>query len=127
MPYCFGFFQFRLGHDGVTSSVKSSPLARLLQVGPHYVDEFFSCFHLRSILARLRVEDVESDMTLQHFRHQAVQGTTTGGHGLKYAGTFVLTVERPFDSFDMSPNPLDANVSVCLRHWFCPLSYNILL
>src|ERR1700693_3758012 len=94
MPYCFGFFQFRLGHDGVTSSVKSSPLARLLQVGPHYVEEFFSCFQLRSILARLRVEDVESDMTLQHFRHRAVQGTTTGGHGRKYAGTFVPSSAR---------------------------------
>jgi len=31
---------------------------------------------------------------LQHFRHRAVQGTTEGGHGLKYAGTFVPSSAR---------------------------------
>jgi hypothetical protein len=44
-------------------------------------------------------------MALQHFSHQAVQGTTTRGHELKHTGALLFTVERTLNGFHLSPNP----------------------
>jgi hypothetical protein len=63
---------------------------------------------------------VESDMTLQHFPHEAVQGATTGGHELKHPATFVLAVERAFNSFHLTPNPPNPTEEFHLvLRWVC--------
>src|SRR4029077_15202199 len=91
----------------------------------HDVDEFFSRFQLESVLARLWVEYVESDMPFHHFRHQAIQGATASRHELEDAGTFLLTIEGSLDGLHLTPNPPDAAqqflfVFCCVRHSLRP-------
>jgi hypothetical protein len=70
-------------------------------------------------------------MTFHNFRHQPIQGAATRRHELKHAGTFVLTVERPFDGFHLSANPPNPAqelrfVFCCVRHFAsASTSYNI--
>jgi hypothetical protein len=66
-------------------------------------------------------------MTLQHFRHQTVQGTTASGHELKHTGALLFTVERALNGFHLSPNPPNPTrqfrfVLRCVRHSFHPSS-----
>jgi hypothetical protein len=78
----------------------------LLQVGAHYVDQFFSGLRALGLMARL--DQVRANVILDHLGHQSVDGAAGAGDELQHVGAADLLVERPFDGFDLSANAPDA-------------------
>src|ERR1700683_3913820 len=87
--------------------LESDRIAELLQIGSHYINQFFSSFHLGRVLALVGGQDVEEDVSFHALRHKTIQRPTASSHELKDSGAFLLRVERPLNGVYLPTNPSD--------------------
>src|SRR4029077_7582890 len=76
-----------------------------LQVSLHRLDQFLGAARPLGVLRR--VDDVEADMILDHFGHQAVHGAARGDDQMQHRGAALLVLERALDRLDLAAHAAD--------------------
>jgi hypothetical protein len=71
-------------------------------------DEFLCGRALRGVLIVALIDHVLSNVVLDDFRDEAVQGAAAGGCLLQNRGAFVVRLNRFFDCSNLAAQPFDA-------------------
>jgi hypothetical protein len=80
-----------------------------LQIGLGNTDYFFDRISLVGLMVLPAVDQMETDMSFQDFRHQRVDRTSARGNLLKNLRTFAVVLEQAFDCLNLasdSPNAI---------------------
>ena len=85
--------------------MESGRIAALLQIGSHYINQFFGSFHLGRVVAVVGGQHVEEDVSFHDLGHETIQRPTASSHELKDSGAFLLRVERPLNGVYLPTNP----------------------
>src|SRR5437016_14405489 len=93
---------FRCGEPGTHTNPPERRILCLFQIGSHDIDQFLGGHGLRGIFGAIRVQDMEPDMALYQFGHQAIQRSSASRHQLKHIGAFVVFLQRSFHGLDLS-------------------------
>jgi hypothetical protein len=80
----------------------------LLQIGFGDADYFFNGIALMGLVVLSALDQMETYVSLEDFRHQAVNGASARGDLLKDFGTFILLLKQPFDGFNLAAESADA-------------------
>jgi len=75
---------------------------RLLQIGPHHVDQLFGATHPLAVVPVLRIKDVGADVVFHHLRHEAIHGAARRGNELQHLGALDLSLESALDRFNLA-------------------------
>jgi len=104
----------------VAPRAKARWIQQLFQIRPHDIDQFFGGGSLRGILGAVWVQDMEPDMSLDQFAHQAIQRSSASRHQLKHLGALLLfppvrarrlPLAREFD--EPGPRVFSLSLAVC--------------
>jgi len=75
----------------------------LLEVGAHDIDELGGAF-VALVLRERVIYDVQSDVILDHLRHQAVDCPADAGDQLQHVGAALFLLQGSFDSLHLAAN-----------------------
>jgi hypothetical protein len=79
-----------------------------VEISLDYRYELIGCLALRWERLLAFDQNVKSQVALDQFRHQSIQGPAAGGDELQDVFAFAVSFKRTFDGFDLafdSPNP----------------------
>src|SRR5208282_2998774 len=71
------------------------------------VDELLGGGRARVVGSGARIDHVLANMIFNHFRDEAIEGSTARGRLLQYISAFQTGVDRPLDRLDLAAQPLE--------------------
>jgi hypothetical protein len=104
-------------------------IPQLFQISPHDIDQLLGGSSLSRILGGIRVQDMEPDMALDEFAHQAIQRSPASRYELEHVRALVFFPECAFHGLNLSANSTNSAqklffVSRCVRHEASLIYYN---
>jgi hypothetical protein len=76
--------------------------AALPEIGTNHIDQLLRTGSLSRTASVFCVKDMKADVPFEHFRHEAIHGSTGGRNELQNIRTLLLGLESALNRFDLT-------------------------
>jgi hypothetical protein len=98
--------RFQNGSGSIHSNTKQ--LRTLLDVAVQYLDEVFGGAGLAGIDLGILAQDVKTNLAVDNFDEQGIDGTAAGRDLLEHAGAFLFVLDGNANAFELALDAIDA-------------------